>query len=66
MYGGQFDDDDPAYMTMDLSLPEFWGPDGLMHLPDFIAQGSVETSEALEMIKRLNVPGYERARIHID
>ena len=65
-YGCQFDDNDPAYMTMDLSLPEFLGPNGLMHLLDFIAKGSVETVEVLEMIKRLNVPGYEQARMHID
>ena len=65
MYGCQFDDDDPAYMSMDLSLTEFLGPDGLMHLLDFIAKGRVETSEVLEMIKRLNVPGYEQSRIHI-
>ncbi len=63
MYGCQFDDDDPAYMTMDLSLPEFLGPDGLLHLLDFIAKSSVETSEVLEMIKRLNLPGYEQTRI---
>ncbi len=62
MYGCQFNDDDPTYMSMDSSLSEFLGPDGLMHLLDFVAKNSVETSEVLEMIKRLNVPGYEQGR----
>jgi hypothetical protein len=64
-YGCQFNDDDPAYMSMDLSLTEFLGPDGLLHLLDFIAKNSVETAEVLEIIKRLHVPGYEQNRVPI-
>jgi len=64
MYGCQFNDDDPAYMSMDLSLPEFLGPGGLLHLLEFIAESRVDTREVVEMIKRLNVPGYEQGRIH--
>ena len=63
LYGCQFDDDDPTYISMDLALPEFLGPNGLLRLLDFIAQASVETSEVLEMIKRLHVQGYEQTRI---
>ena len=50
-------------MSMDLALPEFLGPDGLLHFLDFIAKGSIETPDVLEMIKRLHVKGYEQARI---
>ncbi len=63
-FGCQFIDHDPAYMILDEGLPDFLGPDGLMKLLGFIANKQVKTSEVLEMIKRLNIPGYEHARIY--
>jgi len=34
---------------MDLCLPENLGPDGLLHLLDFITKSSAEACEVLEM-----------------
>ena len=51
---------------MDEGLPDFLGSDGLMKLLSFIADDHVESSEVLEMLKRLNIPGYERARMHFE
>jgi len=48
----------------DQSLEDFLGPDGLMQLLSFIADGKIPTVEVLEMIKRLHIPGYEHARLH--
>jgi len=49
----------------DLPLRNFLGPDGLMDLLGMIHDREVPTSEALEMIKRLHIPGYEQARPHL-
>jgi hypothetical protein len=43
-------------------LSEFLGPDGLMRLLSFIAEGNFPVAEVLTMIKRLHVPGFEVAR----
>lgn len=48
----------------DNSLTEFLGADGLMRLMVFISESELPTSEVLEMIKRLHIPGYEQARKH--
>jgi hypothetical protein len=50
----------------DDSLPEFQGPDGLMRLLEMIARERFPTSELLEIIKRIHIPGYEHARRHFD
>ena len=46
----------------DVTIPEFQGPDGLMWLLKLIALQSRPTSELLEIIKRIHIPGYEHAR----
>jgi hypothetical protein len=43
-------------------LAIFLGPDGLMRLLSFIADGNFPVAEVLRMIKRLHVPGFEMAR----
>jgi hypothetical protein len=43
-------------------LAVFIGPDGLMRLLSFIAEGNFPVVEVLRMIKRLHVPGFEIAR----
>ena len=50
----------------DNSLTDFIGPDGLMRLLVFISEQELPTPEVLEIIKRLHIPGYERARNHFD
>ena len=37
-----------------------------MKLLSFIADDHIESSEVLEMIKRLNIPGYERSRMYFE
>jgi hypothetical protein len=44
-----------------LSLVRFVGPDGLMLLLSFLAAGSFPRDETLELIKRVQIPGYERS-----
>jgi len=53
-------------IVSDLPLERFLGPDGLILLLSFIAQGTLPFEEVLEMIKRLHVPGYEEARFHFE
>jgi hypothetical protein len=43
-----------------LSLGSFVGPDGLMLLLSFLAAGAFPRNETLELIKRVQIPGYER------
>lgn len=45
-----------------LSLERFVGPDGLMLLLSFLAAGAFPRHETLELIKRVQIPGYERSR----
>ncbi len=51
-----------GYITEDLPLRNFVGPDGLMMLLRLLEEGELPKEEVLEMIKRLHIPGYERAR----
>jgi hypothetical protein len=44
-----------------LSLERFVGPDGLMLLLSFLAANAFPRKETLEIIKRVQIPGYERA-----
>lgn len=44
-----------------LSLERFVGPDGLMLLLSFMAAGETPKDEILELIKRVQIPGYEQA-----
>lgn len=44
-----------------LSLARFVGPDGLMLLLSFVASDEAPRNEVLELIKRVQVPGYEQA-----
>lgn len=50
----------------DLSLEHFLGHGGLMTLLSFLDEDGTANKEILEMIKRLHVPGYEIARIHME
>jgi hypothetical protein len=45
-----------------LPLGSFVGPDGLMLLLSLIAPGELPINEVLELIKRVQIPGYEQAR----
>jgi hypothetical protein len=45
-----------------LPLERFFGPDGLMLLLSFIAEGGMPTADLLELMKRTNIPGYEQTR----
>jgi hypothetical protein len=44
-----------------LSLARFVGPDGLMLLLSFVASEEAPRNEVLELIKRVQIPGYEQA-----
>jgi hypothetical protein len=44
-----------------LSLARFVGPDGLMLLLSFVASDEAPRNEVLELIKRVQIPGYEQA-----
>ncbi len=48
----------------DLPLKNFQGVDGLMQLLGMIEDKDLPTSELLEIIKRIHIPGYEHARRH--
>ena len=51
----------------DDSLENFYGPDGLMNLLQFVSDDMFENKEeVLEIIKRIHIPGYEYARNFID
>lgn len=50
----------------DLPLKNCLNTDGLITLLSFIARDELPTAGVLEMIKRLHVPGYEQARLHVD
>ena len=45
-----------------LPLERFVGPDGLMLLLSFIAQGEMPQADLLELVKRVHIPGYEQTR----
>ncbi len=45
-----------------LPLARFVGPDGLMLLLSFIAEGEMPRTELIELVKRLHIPGYELTR----
>ncbi len=50
----------------DAELSEFLGDDGLMLLLSKLANDQLPQDEVIEMIKRLHVSGYEKARLHFD
>jgi hypothetical protein len=53
-------------IVMDMSLDYFLGAGGLMRLLSLIAEKKLPTEEVLEMIKRLHISGYEKARLYFD
>jgi hypothetical protein len=69
-HGCQFDSDAEferdGGIVGDLPLEEFTGPDGLMQLLSMLAENQLPQNEVIEMIKRIHIPGYERARFHFD
>lgn len=50
----------------DLQLAEFCGADGLMRLLSLIAENESVRADLTEMIKRIQIPGYERARRYMN
>ena len=44
-----------------LSLERFVGPDGLILLLSLLAAGELPTAEVIELVKRVQIPGYELA-----
>lgn len=67
-HGCQFDGDvefrKDNGLVSDLGLTHFCGADGLMHLLELLAEEGSSQPDVLEMIKRIHIPGYERARLH--
>jgi len=57
---------DGGELINDMSLTDFVGPDGLMHLLEMLAEGTLPKDSVLEMTKRLHIPGYEIARLYFD
>ena len=55
-----------AFVIHDVDLLECVGADGLVELLSMIAGEVVPTSELVEMIQRLHVPGYEYARSYFE
>ncbi|MBW2202170.1 MAG: hypothetical protein JRF71_15300 [Deltaproteobacteria bacterium] len=51
-------------IVSDLPLTYFMGSNGLMSLLSMINQNDVPVDEVVEMIKRIHIPGYERARFY--
>jgi len=45
-----------------LPLDRLVGPDGLMVLPSLLAQGELPRREILELVRRVQIPGYELIR----
>ncbi len=68
--GCQFDekveDQKDQGIVGDLPLKEFLGASGLMDLLQLLAEKQLPMEEVLEMIKRLHIPGYERAHRHFE
>lgn len=50
----------------DRSLVDYIGPDGLMNLLEHAADPSFEDIDIHEVIKRIQVPGYDLAKSHFD
>jgi hypothetical protein len=46
----------------DFPLTSFLGPDGLMRLLLMAHEATVPLPQVIKMVKRLHIPGYERAR----
>ena len=58
---------DRESIVSDLPLEEFLGADGLMHCLQFLSDHDfVDDEEVIELIKRLQISGYEQARKHFD
>jgi hypothetical protein len=53
-------------IVANLDLEYFVGADGLMQLLRLLEEGDIPQTEVLEMIKRLHIPGYERARHYFE
>jgi hypothetical protein len=53
-------------IVADLPLQRFLGGDGLMTLLRLLQEARLPSSEVIEMIKRVHIPGYEAARRHFD
>lgn len=50
----------------DRSLTDYIGPDGLMNLLEHAADPSFRDIDVMEMIKRIHIPGYDRAKGHFE
>jgi len=51
-------------LVADLQLDAFVGPDGLTRMLEFASDERFPLEEIIEMIKRLQTPGYDLARRH--
>lgn len=49
-----------------VALADFVGYEGLINILENIQEGLLERTEAMEMIMRLHLPGYEQGRAHIN
>ena len=53
-------------IVKDMHLDAFCGADGLMLFLSLISQKAASVAEILEMVKRIHIPGNERARSHFE
>lgn len=65
-YDGNYEYKKDGHLISDMELKYFLGPNGLMELLSMLSDENVPKEEIIEMIKRLHIPGYERARRHFD
>lgn len=52
-------------LIRDVALSRFQGADGLMQLLALAAEERLPLESVIEMIKRIHIPGYERARSYL-
>jgi hypothetical protein len=53
-------------LVCDLPISSLLGPDGLMRCLSLISDGGWRVDQGIEIIKRLQIPGYEEARPYLD
>lgn len=55
-----------GFILHDLSMERVVGVDGLSYLLSMLEEGVIPQQEIVEVIRRIHVPGYEKARLHFD
>nr|WP_309101668.1 hypothetical protein [Fredinandcohnia onubensis] len=55
-----------GYLTRDMHLDHYLGPDGLNNLLEIILRPGVEQQEVAKIIRRLHIPFYEQSLLYRD